>query len=70
MSGQIKVTIDDEYGFEKSIKRFKRLVDACGIIKEYRSRKDYKKPCVKNKEKREASEKRRAKSKRPSRPRY
>lgn len=51
----------DERGAERTIRKFKRLCDSYGVVKEYRKREAYLKPSVRNKEKREASEKRRRK---------
>ena len=58
----IQITIDDRFPAEKAIKKFKRLCDAYGIVKEYRARQEYKKPSVKHKEKVEAADKRRKKT--------
>lgn len=58
----IFVRIKDGFPAEKAIKKFKRLCDNYGIIKEYRKREAYAKPSVKAKEKREAAEKRRRKA--------
>lgn len=58
----IQITIDDRFPAEKAIKKFKRLCDAYGIVKEYRARSEYKKPSVKQKEKLENADKRRRKT--------
>ncbi|MDD0851548.1 30S ribosomal protein S21 [Halobacteriovorax sp. GB3] len=58
----IKITIDEKIGAERSLKKFKRLCESFGVIREYRKRQEYKKPSVRNKEKLEAAEKRRKKS--------
>lgn len=58
----IKVMIDDKLGVEKSLKKFKRMCESFGVIKEYRKRQEYKKPSVRLKEKLIAAEKRRKKS--------
>jgi small subunit ribosomal protein S21 len=58
----IQITIDDRFPAEKAIKKFKRLCDAYGIVKEYRARQEYKKPSVKMKEKLENADKRRRKT--------
>lgn len=58
----IQISIDDRFPAEKAIKKFKRLCDAYGIVKEYRARQEYKKPSVKMKEKLENAEKRRHKN--------
>lgn len=61
-SDNIKVTISDGFPADKAIKKFKRLCDTYGIIKQYRAREAYQKPSIKAKEKREAAEKRRKKT--------
>jgi small subunit ribosomal protein S21 len=58
----IQIFIDERFPAEKAIKKFKRLCDAYGIVKEYRARTEYKKPSVKQKEKLENAEKRRHKT--------
>lgn len=58
----IFVKIDDRNNVERSLRKFKRLCESFGVVKEYRKRQDYKKPSVKNKEKTEAAAKRRVKS--------
>lgn len=62
MSSTIVINIDERFPAEKAIKKFKRLCDAYGIVKEYRARQEYKKPSVKQKEKLEAADKRRRKT--------
>ncbi len=57
----IKVKVDDR-GVERSLKKFKRLCESFGVIREYRKRQEYKKPSIRNKEKTAAAEKRRKKS--------
>lgn len=52
----------DDRGMERSLRKFKRLCESFGIVKEYRNRKEYKKPSVRRKEKNEAAQKKRAKS--------
>ena len=58
----ILVKIDERFGVEKSLRKFKRLCESYGVVKEYKKRQDYKKPSVKNKEKLEAAQKRRVKT--------
>lgn len=58
----IIIKISEGFPAEKAIRKFKRLCDTYGIVKEYRSREAYSKPSVLKKEKREASEKRRRKT--------
>jgi len=59
---KIRIDINDGFAVEKALKKFKRLCDAYGIVKEYRAREYYQKPSVKNKEKLENAEKRRHKT--------
>jgi small subunit ribosomal protein S21 len=58
----IKVTISEGLTVDRALKKFKRLCDSYGIVKEYRKREAYTKPSVKMKEKHEAAEKRRKKA--------
>ena len=54
----IKVVVDgSRFGVEGSLKKFKRLCEAAGVLKEYRKRKEFKKPSVRRKEKVEAANK-------------
>lgn len=57
----IKIIIDPGRGAESTIKKFKRLVESAGILKEYKRRREYKKPSVRRKEKHESAIKRRHK---------
>jgi small subunit ribosomal protein S21 len=66
----IQIFIDERFPAEKALKKFKRLCDAYGIVKEYRARQDFKKPSVKRKEKLENAEKRRHKSVRSPRAKF
>ena len=59
----VEIKIDERFGIERSLRKFKRLCEAFGVVKEYRKRQEYKKPSIRNKEKLEAAEKRRKKSK-------
>ena len=52
----------DERGVERSLRKFKRMCDSYGIVKQYRSRQEYKKPSIRTKEKLAAAEKRRRKT--------
>jgi len=61
------VTIDDKYGVERSLRKFKRICEAYGVVREYRKRQEYKKPSVRLKEKNAAAEKRRKKPAREAR---
>ncbi|WPU63966.1 30S ribosomal protein S21 [Peredibacter starrii] len=58
----IRIDITDGFAVERALKKFKRLCDAYGIVKEYRAREYYMKPSVKRVEKMEAAEKRRKKT--------
>ena len=58
----IDIKIDEKFGVERSLKKFKRLCESFGVIKEYRNRQEYKKPSIRKKEKLIAAEKRRKKS--------
>jgi len=58
----IIVNIDDRLGVERSLKKFKRMCESYGVIREYRKRQEYKKPSVRHKEKTAAAEKRRKKT--------
>ena len=60
----IRIEITDGFAVEKALKKFKRMCDAFGIVKEYRAREFYQKPSVKKVEKIESAEKRRNKTSR------
>jgi len=62
MSTTIRVEIEERGGVERSLRKFKRLCDNYGVVKEYRKRQEYKKPSVRTKEKNEAADKRRRKN--------
>lgn len=57
-----KVVVKEGEHFEKALKRFKKKVEAAGILKEVRRREHYLKPSVRKKEKMRAAEKRRRRS--------
>jgi|GEM_PF-1245819 len=58
----IKIDIEgSRFGVEGSLKKFKRLCEAAGVLKEYRKRKEFKKPSVRRKEKVESAQKRKLK---------
>ncbi len=59
---KIRIDITDGFAVERALKKFKRLCDAYGIVKEYRAREYYSKPSIKRVEKLEAAEKRRQKT--------
>ena len=58
----IVVHVDERLGVERSLKKFKRMCESFGVIREYRKRQEYKKPSVRVKEKYEAALKRRKKT--------
>lgn len=58
----VKVKIDDKFTTEKALRKFKRLCESFGIVREYKNRQNYSKPSVKQKEKKAAAAKRRAKN--------
>ncbi len=58
----IKVIVNENTPVEKALRKFKRLCEAYGIIREYKNREQYTKPSVKSKEKREQAAKRRKKT--------
>ncbi len=61
-SENFKITIGDGFPVEKALRKFKRMCDSYGIVKNYRARESYAKPSEKAKEKRENAEKRRRKT--------
>lgn len=65
--GSVSVKITDSDNVNWALKKFKRLCDKRGITKEYRARKENRKPSVEKKEKQEAAEKRRLKELRKKR---
>jgi small subunit ribosomal protein S21 len=58
----IHIKIDEKNGVERCLRKFKRLCDSYGIVKQYRARQEYKKPSIKKLEKSENAEKRRRKT--------
>ncbi|MCO4754065.1 MAG: 30S ribosomal protein S21 [Bacteriovoracaceae bacterium] len=58
----IYLKVDERFGVDKTLRKFKRMCDHYGIVKEYRSRQEYKKPSILKVEKVEAAEKRRRKT--------
>ena len=63
-----KVLVKDGEPFEKALKRFKKKVEAAGILREVRRREHYLKPSIRKKEKQRSAEKRRRRSLNRSRP--
>jgi small subunit ribosomal protein S21 len=57
-----KVVVKEGEPFEKALKRFKKKVEAAGILKEVRRREHYLKPSIRKKEKQRSAEKRRRRS--------
>lgn len=58
----IYLKVDERFGVDKTLRKFKRMCDHYGIVREYRSRQEYKKPSVVKLEKSEQAEKRRRKT--------
>ncbi len=54
-----KIIVKEGEPLERALKRFKKKVEAAGIIKDVRRREHYLKPSIRKKEKRIAAEKRR-----------
>ena len=61
LKATIEIRINEAFGVDRSLRRFKRLCESYGIIREYRKRREYKKPSVRKLEKSLAAEKRRQK---------
>ena len=57
-----KISISEGFPVEKALRKFKRMCDSYGIVKNYRSRQEYRKTSVEDKLKQEAAEKRRRKT--------
>ena len=57
-----KISISEGFPLEKALRKFKRMCDAYGVVKNYRARESYDKPSIRAKEKRENAEKRRRKT--------
>ena len=57
-----KIIVKEGEPLERALKRFKKKVEAAGIIKDVRRREHYLKPSIRKKEKRIAAEKRRRRS--------
>jgi small subunit ribosomal protein S21 len=58
----LKVYVDEKTSVERSLKKFKRMCEAFGVVREYRKRQEYKKPSIRLKEKLSSAEKRRKKT--------
>ncbi|MBF0297125.1 MAG: 30S ribosomal protein S21 [Oligoflexia bacterium] len=58
----IKVKVEDQQNVDRILKKFKRLCESYGIVREYKRRQSYSKPSVCLKEKRKAADKRRKKA--------
>jgi len=58
----VHLEISDGFAVDKALKKFKRLCDALGVVKEYRDREYYQKPSIKDRLKRENAQKRRLKT--------
>jgi len=57
-----QVMVRDGEPVEKALRRFKKKVEAAGILKDVRRREFYLKPSIRKKEKQRAAEKRRRRS--------
>ncbi len=57
-----QVLVRDGEPVEKALRRFKKKVEAAGILKDVRRREYYLKPSIRKKEKRRAADKRRRRS--------
>ena len=57
-----RIVVRDGEPLEKALRRFKKKVEAAGILKDVRRREYYLKPSVRKKEKQRAAEKRRRRS--------
>lgn len=57
-----QVNLRDGEPVEKALRRFKKKVEAAGILKDVRRREFYLKPSIQKKEKQRAAEKRRRRS--------
>lgn len=62
VASSVKVSVDERMGVERCLKKFKRLCESYGVVREYRKRQEYKKPSVRLKEKNAAALKRRKKA--------
>ncbi len=66
-SDNFKVSIGEGFPVEKALRKFKRMCDSYGIVKNYKARESYDKPSIRAKEKSEQAEKRRRKTANKSR---
>jgi small subunit ribosomal protein S21 len=57
-----EVVVREGEPFEKALRRFKKKVEAAGILKDVRRREHYLKPSIRKKEKQRSAEKRRRRS--------
>jgi small subunit ribosomal protein S21 len=58
----IELKVDERMGIDRTLRKFKRLCESYGIVREYRNRQEYKKPSIRAKEKVESAQKRRLKA--------
>lgn len=56
------IRIGDRFPVDAALRKFKRLADAYGVTKMYKAKEAFSKPSIRDKEKREAAEKRRKKA--------
>lgn len=61
-SENFKVKIVEGIPLEKALRKFKRMCDSYGIVRQYRDKEAYKKPSIREKEKSENAEKRKRKA--------
>ena len=61
-SENFKVKIGEGVPIEKVLRKFKRMCDSYGIVRQYRDKEAYKKPSIREKEKSENAEKRKRKT--------
>ena len=58
----IRVDIYDQYRAEKYLRKFKKMCESFGIVREYRKRQSYQKPSDAMREKKKSADKRRRKN--------
>ncbi len=61
-SENFRVKVGEGVPVEKVLRKFKRMCDSYGVVRQYRDKEAHKKPSIREKEKREAAEKRRRKT--------
>ena len=58
----VRVDVREGFEMERALKRFKRLTESYGVVREYRKRQEFKPPSEVKREKHEAAAKRRRKA--------